>query len=157
MRRTVGSVAVIGGGVIGASVAYHLTARGVRDVVVLDRAEQPGAGSTGRATGGFRVQFASRTQIALSQLSLAKLRAFREELGADPGYVAAGYLWVAETAPELDALRAALAVQRANGVDDAEELDGDAIAAQNPALRREPLAGATFCASDGFIRPLRIL
>ena len=46
------SVAVVGGGVMGASVAYHLAALGQRDVVILDRADAPGAGSTGRATGG---------------------------------------------------------------------------------------------------------
>jgi sarcosine oxidase subunit beta len=50
-------VVIIGGGVIGASVAYHLAARGVRDVLVLERGGAPGAGSTGRATGGFRAQF----------------------------------------------------------------------------------------------------
>src|ERR1700681_2981154 len=94
------AVAVIGGGVVGASVAYHLAARGVRDVVVLDRASHAGAGSTGRATGGFRVQFASPSLIALSLLSYRKLRAFHEETGGDCGYLAAGYLWVAESDEE---------------------------------------------------------
>ncbi len=150
-------VVVIGGGVIGASVAYHLAVRGVREVVVLDRAAGPGAGSTGRATGGFRVQFASAIEVRLSLLAREKLRRFADETGGDCGYVPAGYLWVAETAAELTALRDALAVQRANGVDDARELGADEIARVNPALRREPLAGGTYCASDGFIRPLQIL
>jgi glycine/D-amino acid oxidase-like deaminating enzyme len=151
------AVAVIGGGVIGASVAYHLAARGARDVVVLDRAPRPGAGSTGRATGGFRVQFGSAIEVQLSLLAREKLRCFAAETGGDCGYVPAGYLWLAETAAELAALRDALAVQRANGVDDAIEADAGAIAELNPAVRVEGLVGGTYCARDGFIRPLQIL
>ena len=67
------SVAVVGGGVIGASVAYHLGVRGVGDVVVLDRGVGPGEGSTGRATGGFRAQFASAINVRLSLLALENL------------------------------------------------------------------------------------
>ena len=70
------STVVVGAGVVGASVAYHLVARGARDVVVLDRAPGPGAGSTGRATGGFRVQFASAVNVRLSLLAREKLRRF---------------------------------------------------------------------------------
>ncbi len=62
------AVAVIGGGVMGASVAYHLAALGQRDVVILDRADAPGAGSTGRATGGYRAQYATAINVRLSLL-----------------------------------------------------------------------------------------
>src|SRR5438045_4677087 len=68
------SIVIAGAGVIGTSIAYHLAARGVRDVVVLDRGSEPGAGSTPRATGGFRAQFATAADIALSRLSREKLR-----------------------------------------------------------------------------------
>jgi sarcosine oxidase subunit beta len=151
------AVAVVGGGVIGASVAYHLAARGERDVAVLDRAPEAGAGSTGRATGGFRVQFASAVDVRLSLLAREKLRRFAEETGGDCGYVPAGYLWIAANEAELAALRDTLAVQCANGVSDAREMKPDEIAALNPALAREGIAGGTFCPSDGFIRPLQIL
>ena len=150
-------VVVVGGGVIGASVAYHLAERGVRDVVVLDAAAHAGAGSTGRATGGFRVQFATAIDVRLSLLSRAKLRRFAEDTAGDCGYDPAGYLWLASDDAELALLRAALAVQRANGVDDAFEIDHDMIAQLNPALRRDGVAGATYCPSDGFIRPFGIL
>jgi sarcosine oxidase, subunit beta len=148
---------VIGAGVIGASAAFHLTARGARDVVVLDRAARPGDGSTGRATGGFRVQFGSAVNVRLSLLAREELRRFADDTGGDCGYVPAGYLWVAESAAELEALRGALRVQLANGVSDATEIGPNEIAALNPALRREGVAGGTYCASDGFIRPLQIL
>lgn len=149
--------AIVGGGVVGASVAYHLAARGVRDVVVLDRAPRAGEGSTGRATGGFRAQFAGATEVQLSLLAREKLRRFADETGGDCGFVAAGYLWIAEDDAQLAALRAALAVQRANGVDDAVEVDADEIAQINPYLRGAGVRGGTYCPSDGFIRPLQIL
>jgi sarcosine oxidase, subunit beta len=148
---------VVGGGVIGASVAYHLASRGARDVVVLDAAAEAGTGSTGRATGGFRVQFATAVDVRLSLLAREKLRRFTDETGGDCDYVPAGYLWLAFDAGELAVLRAALDVQRANGVADAVEVDGDTIARLNPALQRGGIAGGTYCASDGFIRPLGIL
>ncbi|HEX3467176.1 MAG TPA: FAD-dependent oxidoreductase [Candidatus Elarobacter sp.] len=156
MTRTA-TCAVVGGGVVGASVAYHLAARGVRDVVVLDRASDAGAGSTGRATGGFRVQFAGATEVRLSLLAREQLRRFADETGGDCGFVAAGYLWIADDDAQLGALRAALRVQRENGVDDAVEVDAATVAQLNPHLRRDGVRGGTFCPSDGFIRPLQIL
>jgi sarcosine oxidase subunit beta len=156
-RERSADVVVVGGGVIGASAAYHLAARGVRDVVVLDGASGPGEGSTGRATGGFRVQFSSAVNVQLSLLARAKLRRFSEETGGDCGYDPAGYLWIASNEAELAALRAALAVQRANGVDDAVEADRETIVRLNPALSRDGVAGGTYCPTDGFIRPLGIL
>ncbi|HEX3466103.1 MAG TPA: FAD-dependent oxidoreductase [Candidatus Elarobacter sp.] len=155
--RRKAAVAVVGGGVIGASVAFHLAARGARDVVVLDRAARPGEGSTGRATGGFRVQFASAVDVRLSLLAREKLRRFAEETGGDCGFVPAGYLWVARSDDELTALRRALAVQRANGVDDARELSAGEVAACSASLSADGIAGGAYCASDGFIRPLQIL
>jgi len=148
---------VVGGGVVGASVAYHLAARGVRGVVVLDRAAAPGMGSTGRATGGFRVQFPAAPEIGLSLLSREELRRFHDETGGDCGFVAAGYLWLAEDDASLEVLRAALAFQRAHGVDDAVEADAAAVAELNPYVGRDGIRGGTFCPSDGFIRPLGIL
>jgi sarcosine oxidase subunit beta len=77
------SVAVIGGGVVGASIAYHLAKLGIRDVMVLDRGATSGTGSTGRATGGYRAQFATPINVRLSLLAREKLRAFKDETGVD--------------------------------------------------------------------------
>ena len=88
-------VVIIGGGIIGASVAYHLAARGVRDVLVVERGAGPGAGSTVRATGGFRAQFGTRVNVRLSLLSREKLLRFEDETGVDPGFRQVGYLFVA--------------------------------------------------------------
>jgi glycine/D-amino acid oxidase-like deaminating enzyme len=151
------SIAVIGGGVMGASVAYHLGLRGVRDVVVLDRSPGPGEGSTGRATGGFRAQFATRINVRLSLLAREKLRHFSPEIGVDPGYLPAGYLWLAGTESELAELRAGQALQRSEGLHEAVEVDTAEVGRLNPALRLDEVIGGTFCPTDGFIHPRRIL
>jgi sarcosine oxidase, subunit beta len=151
------SVAVIGGGVIGASVAYHLARRGWRDVVVLDRAPAPGGGSTGRATGGFRAQYATAVNVRLSLLAREKLRCFEAETGVDPGYAECGYLWLAGSAEELAELERAQRIQHGEGLTEAVLLRGDDVAAVNPAVTTAGVVGAAYCPSDGFIRPLAIL
>ncbi len=151
------SVAVIGGGVIGASVAYHLARRGWRDVVVLDRGPTPGGGSTGRATGGFRAQYATAVNVRLSLLAREKLRCFEAETGVDPGYAECGYLWLAGSAAELAELERAQRIQHAEGLTEAVLLGRDDIASVNPAVQASGVVGAAYCPSDGFIEPLAIL
>src|SRR6267143_2524613 len=150
-------VVIAGAGVIGASVAWHLTGLGVRDVLVVDRAATAGEGSTGRATGGFRAQFGTSINVRLSLLAREKLRRFGDEVGADPGYRACGYLWLARTAGELEALRGAQEVQREAGLREARMVEPEEISRLNPAVRLASVIGGAFCPSDGFLRPLDIL
>jgi sarcosine oxidase subunit beta len=154
--RTTG-VVIVGGGVVGASVAYHLAARGVGDVLVLERGAGPGAGSTGRATGGFRAQFGTEVNIRLSLLSREKLLRFEEETGVNPCFKQSGYLFVARDEEELRALVSAQALQHECGLREASAVGVEEVARLNPALNVEGLAGGVFCPSDGFIRPLEIL
>lgn len=151
------AVAVIGGGVVGASVAYHLAARGQRDVVILDCAAGPGQGSTGRATGGYRAQYATAINVRLSLLTREKLRRFAEDTGGDAGYVPAGYLWLATSAAELAVLRAGREVQQREGLTEAVEVALGDIARLNPAIRLDGIVGGASCPSDGFIRPVGML
>jgi sarcosine oxidase subunit beta len=155
MKRA--AVAVIGAGVMGASAAHHLAAAGQRDVLVLDRADGPGTGSTGRATGGFRAQYGTAINVRLSLLARAKLESFRDETGVDPGYVRAGYLWLAVSQAELDALDAGRQVQHAEGLREAVGVTVEDIERINPAIRLDGIVGGAFCPTDGFIRPLQIL
>jgi sarcosine oxidase, subunit beta len=154
---TTASVAVIGGGVIGASVGYHLALRGWRDVLILDRGAGPGEGSTSRATGGYRAQYGTPINVRLSLLAREKLCRFQAETGVDPGYSPAGYLWIGAGEPELAALREGQRIQHAEGLSEALEVSPDDVARLNPALAAGGIAGGVFCPTDGFIKPLRML
>jgi sarcosine oxidase subunit beta len=150
-------VVVVGAGVIGASVAYHLAARGCTNVVVLDCGSQPGQSSTGKATGGFRAQFNSTINVCLSLLSREKLRRFVDEIGVDSGYQPCGYLFLARRQHELYVLHRAQQVQHAAGLHEARTVTPDEIRSINPAIHIDSLIGGVFCPTDGFIRPLQIL
>jgi sarcosine oxidase subunit beta len=151
------SVVIVGGGILGASVAYHLSRRGWKDLLVLDRGGAPGDGSTSRATGGFRAQYSTDINVRLSLLSRAKLRDFRQEIGADPGYHPVGYLWLAANTKEMEFLRHGLRVQHAAGLADSREVGAAEIGEINPHVSAEGFMGAAFCPTDGFIRPMQIL
>jgi sarcosine oxidase subunit beta len=150
-------VVIIGGGVIGASIAWHLASAGCRDVVVVDRSDDPGSGSTGRATGGFRAQFGSAINVRLSLLAREELLHFEEETGVDPGYRQAGYLFLASSTAQLDRLRQANELQRRLGVTDARIIDPAEAAAINPSVDGRSYVGAAWSPSDGFLKPLEIL
>jgi sarcosine oxidase subunit beta len=150
-------VVIVGGGVVGASVAHHLAARGCRDVLVLERGARPGEGSTGRATGGFRAQFGTEVNVRLSLLSREKLLRFEEETGVNSGYVQRGYLFVAHDEAALDALVEAQGVQYECGLHEPYLVRGADIARLNPAYNLDGVVGGVYCDTDGFIRPLEIL
>jgi sarcosine oxidase subunit beta len=149
-------VVIAGGGIIGASVAWHLASRGCRDVLVLDRAPEPGGGSTGRATGGFRAQFATEVNIRLSLLSREKLLRFPEEVGADPCYRPYGYLFLAADEAQLATLCSLRTLQCGLGVE-VEEVGPEDIRRLNPAIALDGIPGGSFGPRDGFVRPLDIL
>jgi sarcosine oxidase subunit beta len=150
-------IVIVGAGVMGASAAYHLAARGRRDVLVIDSGSAPGEGSTSRATGGFRAQYGSVINIRLSLLTRSKLLRFAEEVGGDCGYVPAGYLWLAASEDVLKGLAAGRALQQAEGLTEAAAVTPDEIALINPAVELNGVLGGSFCQTDGFIRPLGIL
>ncbi|HEY8106244.1 MAG TPA: FAD-dependent oxidoreductase, partial [Gemmatimonadales bacterium] len=150
-------VVILGAGIMGASAAYHLARRGVRGIVLLDRGGAAGAGSTARATGGFRAQYATEISVRLSLLSRAKLGTFKDETGVDPGYAPDGYLWLAGTAGELDALADARRVQRSAGLTEAVAVTPEDVRRLNPAVLLDGILGGAWCPTDGFIRPLDLL
>jgi sarcosine oxidase subunit beta len=145
-------VLVVGGGVVGWSVAHHLARAGVRRILVVDR----GGGSTERATGGFRAQFATEVNVRLSLLSREKLLAFQDETGVDPGYQPVGYLFLAATDAQRRQLAAAVEVQRSCGCAEAALVDVEDARRLAPCIRTEGVVGGTFSQRDGFIRPLEI-
>jgi sarcosine oxidase, subunit beta len=150
-------VVIIGAGVMGASVAYHLARRGCRNVLVLERFGASGLGSTGKATGGFRCQFTTEVYVRLSLLARERLRHFKEEFGVDPGYRPVGYLFMVKTAAQRQSLRDAMAVQRAAGLEDAYEVSTDEIRRLSPEVRADDLIGGVFGPTDGYMVPLEIM
>src|SRR4051794_16106512 len=86
-------VVIVGAGAIGCSIAYHLARRGQHDVVVVERATI-GAGSTSKAAGGIRAQFATELEIRFSLEGIELFKRFKDEFGVDIGYTQDGYLFV---------------------------------------------------------------
>ncbi len=150
-------VIIIGGGIMGASLAYHLAKRGCSDVLVLEKSESFGTGSTGKATGGFRTQFSTEINIQLSLLSLEKLKLFHSEIGIDSGYSPQGYLFLIEDEEKLNKIRAVRQFQIQCGLNDVVELSVSEIHKLQPFIDLNNIIGGVFCGSDGFINPMNIL
>jgi sarcosine oxidase, subunit beta len=150
-------VVVVGGGIIGASVAYHLAQRQAGSIVVLEKEPALGRGSTGRATGGYRAQYSTEINVRLSLLARDALRRFSEDTGIDPGYRPVGYLWIATNADEYADLVEAHAIQQKNGLHEATLLTPREVLEKNPFVKMNGIVGGAFCQTDGFIRPLEIL
>src|ERR687888_2531602 len=96
-------VVIVGGGVMGASVAYHLALRGQRDVLLLERGDLFGQGATGKCAGGIRFQFGSEINIRLSSESIPMLERFEHELEQPVGLHHCGYLFVLTRSTDVDA------------------------------------------------------
>ena len=143
-------VVVIGGGSTGASALYHLVAAGCRSAVLIER-DTLGAGSTGKAAGGIRAQFSDELNIRIALENIRRFERFEDEMGVDIDFKQWGYL-IMITDEVLDAFKAALELQNTLGVP-SEFLTPEEIPRIVPMLRREDLAGATYCPLDGYATP----
>lgn len=144
---------IIGGGVAGASIAYHLAERGMRGIVVLEREKMLGLGSTGKATGGVRAQFETDINIKLSLYSLDFFRNWEFDCEYEPR----GYLFLATDEGHLEYLTRTGERQRELGCGEVEMVDTNAIAKLVPGLNCEDILGGSFGRNDGFINPLAVL
>ena len=151
MKRSA-DVVIIGGGCMGASVAYHLARRGVTDVVLVEREKMLATGSTGRNAGGVRHQFSNAANILLSIESIGMLERFADEVGHPVDFHQDGYLFLLSTPASVDTFKRNVALQRSLGVD-VEWLDADAAAALAPGLNADGVIGATYCRRDGIADP----
>lgn len=142
-------VVVVGAGIVGASCAYHLAARGLR-VTVLERESAPALGSTGKSAAGVRVQFTTRANIALSMHSLPVYREFHRRHGLDIGYRDIGYLLLAP-ADRWEQHLESVALQRSMGAP-VEVLDPQDARRFVP-IATDGLGGATYGPWDGVIDP----
>ncbi len=150
-------VVIIGGGIVGASIAFHLAEAGLKDVLIIERGAEQGTGSTGRATGGVRAQFSTPINIRMSVYSIEFFARFAELTGMDCGYRADGYLFLATHEEHLRYLKATRDVQRAAGFHGVEILQTAEIAGMIPQLRTDDVVGGSFCQTDGPVDPLAAL
>src|SRR5271168_948989 len=146
-------VVIVGGGIVGSSIAYHLTAAGCKDILVLERETAQGKGSTGKSMGGVRAQFATPVNIKMSLYSIPFYASFEERLGHPSGYRPQGYLFCATSEKHLAYLRANHAQQVKAGLKNAELVTADYIRGEFPNLRADDIVGGSFCPTDGFVDP----
>ena len=148
------AIVVIGGGVVGCSIAYHLARRGQRDVVVLER-ETVGSGTTSKAAGGIRAQFPTETEIRISQECIRVFERFEDEFGVDPGYRKIGYLSLITDDADLRGYEPRLALQRRLGVD-VRVITPKEAQAIVPAMRVDDLIAAVWSPGDGMAGPSEV-
>jgi sarcosine oxidase, subunit beta len=150
-------VVIIGSGIVGSSVAYHLAQGGCTNVLVLEREAHQGKGSTGKSMGGVRAQFSTPVNIQMSKYSIDFFSKFDEVVGHPADYRAHGYLFCATNEKHLAYLTANRERQNAYGVTNVEWLSPEEIVKMVPQLRVDDILGGTFCPTDGFVDPHSVM
>lgn len=108
-------VVIIGGGCIGAAIAYELAKKGLKDVVLIER-DTLSCGATGRCAGGARQQWSEPANVLLAKASIEKFKNFEKEMNRDIGLVNGGYLLCAHTPKEAEAFKKNVKMQQECGV-----------------------------------------
>lgn len=146
------SVVIVGAGIVGCSVAYHLAARGCKNVVLLEKADTEVTGSTARSAAGVRHQFASEVNIRLSIYSIERLKRFTGEVGGYSSLKQIGYLLLVSEPTTWEKYQASVRLQNSLGVDSRVLSPEDALKLM-PLMTPDRLLGATYCAADGHCDP----
>jgi len=146
-------VVLIGGGIVGSSIAFHLVSAGCKNVLVLERETAQGKGSTGKSMGGVRAQFSTPVNIQMSLYSIPFYASFEERLGYPCDYRPQGYLFCATNDKHLAYLRANYEKQVVMGLKNVRLVSGDEIRSLYPQMRGDDIIGGTFCSTDGFVDP----
>jgi sarcosine oxidase subunit beta len=150
-------VVIIGGGIVGSSIAWHLTHAGCKNVLVIERESSQGKGSTGKSMGGVRAQFSTPVNIQMSLYSIPFYARFEEVVGYPADYRPQGYLFLATKDSHLAYLRDNFARQQELGLTTARLLSADEIRAMLPQLRSDDILGGSFCSTDGFVDPYSVM
>lgn len=143
---------VIGGGVMGASTAYHLAKAGAKNIVLLEKESFFGIGATGRCAGGVRYQFATEVNVRLSQASLPMIENFEAEIEQPIDYRPIGYLFVLTNEKDVATFERNVALQHRLGVQ-TEWLTGDEVRARLPLMHFPDALAGTIHHKDGLADP----
>jgi len=154
--KTTADVVVIGGGIMGASTAYHLARRGCANVVVLESGEMFGLGSTGLNAGGIRYQFATKVNVELSKVSIGMMERFADEMGQEVGLRRCGYLFMLDRDADVAQFRANVALQNSLDVP-SRVVSAAEIAELAPEVDVSGIIGGTWCPLDGLVDPNGLL
>lgn len=146
---------IIGGGIIGLSIAYYLTLKKAGKIVLFEKG-QLGEGSTSRCVGGIRTQFSTEINIRFSLESLKVFEQFKEEFGVNPEFKRIGYLFLATTEGEMQIFKQNVRLQKKFNLP-VELLSPDEIQERWPYLRMDDILGGTFCSWDGYAGPSEVL
>jgi len=155
MNRTT-DVVIIGGGIMGMSIAYHLANKGCRDVVLLEKDQHFGTGATGTNAGGVRHQFSTEVNIELSKRSIEMIERFPEEMDQDVDINFCGYLFLLDNERDVNSFRDNIALQRSCGIE-TELLDPDEIARSATEIQIEDIMCGAFYGRDGITDPHSVL
>jgi sarcosine oxidase, subunit beta len=150
-------IVIIGGGIVGSSIAWHLTDAGCKNVLVIERESSQGKGSTGKSMGGVRAQFSTPVNIQMSLYSIPFYARFEEVVGHPADYRPQGYLFLATKDSHLTYLRDNFARQKKLGLTTARLLPADEIRTMLPQLRSDDILGGSFCSTDGFVDPYSVM
>ena len=150
-------VVIIGGGIVGSSIAYHLAESGCANVLVIEREEKQGLGSTSKSLGGVRAQFATPINIQMSIYSIGVFSRFEEITGQTADYRAHGYLFCATTEAHLNYLRENQDKQKAFGLKNAEMVSREDIVKHVPQMIADDIIGGAYCPTDGFVDPYGVM
>jgi sarcosine oxidase, subunit beta len=146
-------VVIIGGGIVGSSIAYHLTAAGCKNVLVIERDSAQGKGSTGKSMGGVRAQFSTPVNIQMSLYSIPFYSHFDDQLGYPADYRPQGYLFCATNEKQLAYLQTNYKKQVEMGLKNVRLVSAEEIRSLYPQLRADDIIGGSFCSTDGFVDP----
>jgi sarcosine oxidase subunit beta len=155
--RLSADVVIVGGGIVGSSIAYQLTMAGCRKVVVLERESHQGKGSTGKSMGGVRAQFSTDLSIGMSLFSIPFFRDFEQIVGHPSGYRSQGYLFIATGPQQMNYLRSNYEKQISAGLKAVQLISSEDIVKMVPQVRSEDVIGGAFCSTDGFVDPYSVM
>lgn len=155
MRNTADAV-IIGGGIIGAAIAFYLAREKYGQVVLLEKEQFLGSWSTSKAAGGIRAQFATKVNIEMSMLSEKLFCRFKEDTGSDAFFDQVGYMFLLSRDEDVASFKKAVELQRSLGLD-VLLLQPDEISQYAPHVRTDDIKLATFCKDDGLADPSEFL
>jgi sarcosine oxidase subunit beta len=144
-------VVVIGGGVMGTSIAFHLAEAGVRRVVLVER-DELGSGSTSKAAGGVRAQFSDEVNIRLGARSLEAFTRFRDRPGQEIDLHRVGYLFLLSRPEDVASFERSVALQNELGVPSRMITVAEARRL-SPLIDADGLLAAAFSPDDGHCAP----